>query len=137
MNSTKSNNLGSESMALYALIICNLAIQLFYIANAILNQAPFLSFCLPAFALFILYGYVGVGEYKKMDAQTMIKGKNSLKIGVMFLLVLMFILVAKFWKTYPLGISDAFILALSFSNTKDYIVAVLAIRKFASPTDPQ
>ncbi|MFZ6769351.1 hypothetical protein ACO0LM_20060 [Undibacterium sp. Di26W] len=137
MNSTKSNNLGSESMMLYALIVCNIAGVSFYVVNAILNQAPLLKFWLPAFAFLALYGYVSADEYKKLDAHTMTKGRNSLKSGIFFLVVLILIIAIKDWKASPLGFPDALILALFLSNTKDYIVAVLAIRKFASPTDPQ
>lgn len=135
MNSINTNNLGSKSLVLYMLIICNIVGFSFYVVNAIRYQAPLLSFWLPTFAFFVLYGYISADESKKLDIHPMTGKRNSSKFGIVVLLLLIFILATKNWKASPLDFSDAFILALFLSNTKDHIVEVLAIRKFADTSD--
>ena len=135
MSTTKKIDLSSISMLLYASILCNVAVLLIYALNAIRYEAPLLDFWLPAFAFFVAYGYISPGEYKKQDTYTLTTWPNSLKFGIFFLVVSLYILATKNWKASPLNFSDAFILSFLLSNTKDHIVHVLAIRKFANMTD--
>ncbi|MCH8622449.1 hypothetical protein [Undibacterium sp. TS12] len=119
-------------MALYALIICNMVGLCIYVVNGIRYEAPLWGFWLPALAFSALYGYISADEYKKMDAHALTTGQNSLKSGIFFLVLVTGILATKNWKTSALDFSDAFIWSILLSNTKDHIVHVLAIRKFAS-----
>lgn len=135
MNSANANNPDSSKTALYALIASHISALLFFIANAILNQAPFLNFWLPALGFFILNGYISVDAYKKRDAQAVAKEKTPLKMGIIVLLLLLFVIATKDWKASPLDISDAVILTLLLSNTKDYLADMLAMRPFANKPD--
>ncbi|MFZ6874762.1 hypothetical protein ACO0LF_22100 [Undibacterium sp. Di27W] len=132
INPIKSNHSSNKNLALYTLVTCNIAVLFFFIVNVIFNHAPLLSFWLPTCALFILNGYSGVDEYKKLDALTMIKERASWKLGMLFQVLAVFVLLTKVWEKTPPGITDAFILALLFNNTKDYIVDLLATHKFGS-----
>lgn len=137
MSTKNKSDLGSISTLLYASILCNIAVLLIYAVNAIRYDAPLLGFWLPAFGFFVAYGYISPGEYKKQDTYTLTTWPNSLKFGIFFLLVSIYILATKNWKALPLNFSDAFIWSFLLSSTKDQIVHVLAIRKFASMTDVQ
>jgi|GEM_PF-1661735 len=137
MSTTNKSDLSGISMLLYAAILCNVTVLLIYSVNAIRYEAPFLRFWLPTLAFFVLYGYISADQYKNFDKYTLITWPNSLKFGIFFFLLFIYFLATKNWKASPLDFSDAFIWSVLLSNTKDYIMQVLAIRKFANMVEQQ
>ncbi|MFZ6734936.1 hypothetical protein ACO0LG_23645 [Undibacterium sp. Ji42W] len=120
--------------ALCALVACHISVVLFFVTNAVLNQARFLNFWLPAVAFFCLYGYISTDDEKKLDIRAVTKEKMSLKKGVIVLFFLIFLLATK---KQPLDFSDAFLLTILLAIIKDYLVDMLAMHQLAGKPDQQ
>ena len=131
MNSTQTNNIRSKQMMFYGLIFCNISVLIYYVVQAIFTKAPLLEFWLPALAFLVFYGYDGIKEHKKLDACIAPKVQESIGYGLLFLFALIFLLAFKNWKDSPMSIADAFMLAVLLGFTKDYVIKLLEMRKFA------
>ncbi|MBC3907635.1 hypothetical protein [Undibacterium umbellatum] len=131
MNSTQTNDVRSKQIMFYGLIFCNISVLIYFAALAIFNKAPLLGFWLPALAFLVFYGYDSFKEHKKLDARIVPKARESIGLGLAFLLFSILILATRNWKNSPINMTDAFIFALLLSNTKDCMINLLAMHKFA------